>query len=112
MQDEHRQDILAEIENERFEQQKKWPVMLDDTHTPADWWTIIGLYYAKSLIRWKIDLHYPHTYDRAVLRAGLVKIGAIVLAWIEAIDRANNPPAKEVDDSEFAEMSPPEILDA
>ena len=79
-----RQQLFTEIEAERRYQEEKWGNAFDDTHTPADWWTFVSLYYTRALPGWK----NPGTdIDRKVLRRGLVKMATILVAWIEAVDR-------------------------
>ena len=78
-----RAKILTEISDERNYQVGRWGNDFDDTHTPADWWTFVSLYYARALQGWK----NPGTTVPAGFRDGLIKVAAIVVAWIEALDR-------------------------
>lgn len=78
-----RTEIFAEIDTERAYQESRWGNAFDDTHTPADWWTFVSIYYARSLQWWK----NPGTDVPPYFRRGLVKMAAIIVAWIEALDR-------------------------
>lgn len=78
-----RLEIYSEIDGERAYQEEKWGNTFDDTHTPADWWTFVTLYYARYLVGWK----NPGTDVPKDFRKGLVKMATIIVAWIEALDR-------------------------
>lgn len=82
------EQVIAEIRAEREYQEKKWGNDFDDTHTPADWWTFITFYFGRALKSWKVDKSDPFKVDKIQLRAGLVKVAALIVAWIEAIDRS------------------------
>ena len=80
-------NIFDAIRSERDYQVEKWGNNFDDTHTPADWWTFVTFYFSKALKSWKINPDAPFAVDNESLRAGLIKVATIVVAWIEAIDR-------------------------
>ena len=82
--------ILAAIGDERAMQEKRWGNSFDDTHSPADWWTIVSFYFTRGLMSWKTTRDDPFWYDKKALRKDLVKIAAIIVAWIESIDRQEN----------------------
>jgi hypothetical protein len=82
-----RTTIFAQIENERDYQDKRWGTAFDDSHNPADWWTFVTFYYTRALGPWRINKENPDYFEADRLRAGLIKIAAIVVAWIEALDR-------------------------
>jgi hypothetical protein len=64
-------DVTAEIVRERLRQTDQWGDEHDDTHTSADWF---GLVHERVL-------QVPEN------RQDLVEAGALILAWIESIDR-------------------------
>ena len=80
-------NIYEEIKAERDYQDSKWGHEFDDTHSPADWWTFVTFYYAKYLDSWRINKQDPDAFDDINLRKGLIKVAAIVVAWIESLDR-------------------------
>lgn len=77
-----RQHIYDDVEKERV-YAEKWGTEFDDTHTPADWWTFVTLYYSRYLQGWK----NPGVEIPANFRTGLVKMAAIIIGWIEALER-------------------------
>lgn len=82
---EHTNSVLNEVMVERSKQVTRFGTNLDDNHGPADWWTIVSLNFASAFPVWRRS--ESREYDRPKLRAGLIKVAAIVVAWIEAIDR-------------------------
>lgn len=85
-----RAEILAAIDSERQYQDGRWGHEFDDSHTPADWWVFVTFYFTKALNSWKLDKKDPFRVDNEILRKNLIKVAAIVVAWIEAIDRKTN----------------------
>lgn len=71
----------AEIQAERDAQLTKWGHQQDDGWSAGEWAALVGHYAARSVVN---DLK---TIDLAALRNDMVKVGALAMACIEAIDR-------------------------
>lgn len=70
-----------EIQAERDAQHAKWGHAADDAWSPGEWAALVAHYATRSAVG---DLH---AIDRAKFRADMVKVGALALACIEALDR-------------------------
>jgi hypothetical protein len=70
-----------EIQAERDAQHAKWGSADDDKWTLAEWAALLSHYATRHAVG---DLH---AIDAAAFRADVVKVGALALACIEAIDR-------------------------
>lgn len=70
-----------EIQAERDAQKAKWSTDKDDQWTPGEWAALVGHYATRTVFS---DLR---GIDLAAFRADMVKVGALALAAIEAIDR-------------------------
>lgn len=73
--------IFGEIGAERAYQDSKWGASMDDTHTPFVWASVIAQYSTRNLIG------DPAAVDIAKFRADMVKVAALAVAAVEAIDR-------------------------
>lgn len=76
-----RQSIFAEISAEREKQEEGYGY-LDATNTPYNWSAYIGQYSTRHLIG------DPSKVDAQQFRADMVKVAALAVAAIEAIDLA------------------------
>lgn len=72
---------MQEIQAERDAQRAKWGDTNDDKWTPAEWAALLAHYSTRRAVG---DLR---AIDVAALRHDMVKVGALALACIEAIDR-------------------------
>lgn len=70
-----------EIQAERDAQLVKWGHAADDMWSLGEWAALLSHYATRSAVG---DLH---AIDRAKFRADVVKVGALAVACIEAIDR-------------------------
>lgn len=75
------QTILAEIETEREYQDQKWGHAFDDENTPHEWVAYIAHYAARHLAG------NPAGVDVDKFRLDMVKVAALAVAAIEAVDR-------------------------
>jgi len=73
--------IAQEFHAERAKQEAKWGDANDDKWSPGEWASLISHYATRQTVG---DLH---AVDAAKFRADLVKVGALAMAGIEAIDR-------------------------
>jgi hypothetical protein len=73
--------IINEISQERKAQLDKWGASDDDKWTAGEWAALISHYATRHCVG-NLD-----KIDLKDLRADFVKVGALVLAAIEAIDR-------------------------
>jgi len=71
-----------EIKAERTHQEQKWGTAFDDRNTPYNWAAYIGQYSTRHLIG------DPAVVQVSDFRADMVKVAALAVAAIEAIDRA------------------------
>ena len=72
---------IQEIQAERDAQRAKWGDSDDDKWTPAEWSALLAHYATRRAVG---DLR---AIDVTALRSDMVKVGALALACIEAIDR-------------------------
>lgn len=72
---------IQEIQQERTNQLNKWGHSTDDKWSLGEWAALLAHYATRHAVG---DLH---AIDQAALRADAVKVGALALAVIEAIDR-------------------------
>jgi hypothetical protein len=70
-----------EIEYARAAQLSKWGSADDDKWTPGEWAALVAHYATRRAVG------NLHSIDVAAFRADMVKVGALALACIEAIDR-------------------------
>ncbi len=70
-----------EIQNEREAQLEKWGSVKDDAWSPGEWAALVSHYATRHVFN---DLH---KIDLAAFRADMVKVGALAVACIEALDR-------------------------
>lgn len=78
--------VINEIQAERNAQLSKWGHASDDQWLPAEWSALLAHYATRSAVG---DLR---TVDILKFRADLVKLGALSVAAIEAIDRKGLTP--------------------
>lgn len=71
-----------EIKAERDHQNQKWGTAFDDKNTPYNWAAFIAQYATRNLIG------DPTAVSTEKFRADMVKVAALAVAAIEAIDRA------------------------
>lgn len=71
----------SEIQAERDAQLVKWGQAQDDAWSFGEWSALLSHYATRHAVG---DLH---NIDAAKFRADIVKVGALALACIEAIDR-------------------------
>lgn len=74
--------VFEEIQAERTYQTLKWGTAMDDRNTPYNWAAYIGQYSTRNLVG------DPAAVGAAKFRADMVKVAAMAVAAIEAIDRA------------------------
>ncbi len=72
---------IQEIQTERAAQLAKWGHADDDKWSLGEWGGLVAHYATRATVG---DLH---AIDAAKVRADMVKVGALALACIEAIDR-------------------------
>ncbi len=72
---------IQEIQAERDAQLAKWGHADDDKWTPAEWAALLAHYSTRLAVG---DLR---AIDMAALRRDMVKVSALALACVEAIDR-------------------------
>jgi hypothetical protein len=72
---------LAEISTERTAQLAKWGSAADDAWSPCEWAALVAHYATRHAVG---DLHQVSVAD---LRSDMVKVGALAVACIEALDR-------------------------
>ncbi len=78
-------DIFAELLNERVQQDRQWGgAAHDDMHAPMDWSNFIDYQLDKLADEGGEAGHLP---DTTLVRARLLKIGALALAGVGSIDR-------------------------
>jgi len=70
-----------EIQAERDAQHAKWGTTADDKWSLGEWAALVSHYATRHAVG---ELH---AIDAAAFRADMVKVGALALACIEAIDR-------------------------
>lgn len=83
------QRILAEIDEERFEQDKKWGgPEADDRLQPRDWASRIEHHVQRGLYKWNKAIE-TNPRDPALMdyRKELIRIAALAVAATEAFDR-------------------------
>lgn len=73
--------MLIEIKNERAAQLAKWGIATDDKWSAGEWAALVAHYASRHVVG---DLR---AINLALFRADMVKVGALALACIEAIDR-------------------------
>lgn len=77
--------VLTDITLERVRQEDKWGgIEHDDRHNPLDWHDMVSDY-----IGWARRMMCMGSPDKA--RNRLVQVAALIVAWIEAIDRRFPP---------------------
>lgn len=72
---------LTEISNERAAQLAKWGSASDDAWSLGEWAALVAHYATRHAVG---DMH---SISAADIRSDMVKVGALALACIEAIDR-------------------------
>lgn len=72
---------IQEIQSERDAQRARWGDANDDKWTPAEWAALLAHYATRRTVG---DLR---AVDVAAFRADVVKVGALALACVEALDR-------------------------
>lgn len=72
---------MQEIQAERDAQRAKWGSAKDDQWTPGEWAALVSHYATRTVFG---DLR---GVNLEAFRADMVKVGALALACIEAIDR-------------------------
>lgn len=72
---------IQDIQAERDAQRAKWGNASDDKWNFCEWAALVTHYATRQAVG---DLH---VIDSAAVRADMVKVGALALACIEAIDR-------------------------
>jgi hypothetical protein len=80
--------IFDEIQGERAYQDKKWGTSFDDKNTTNDWVTYIDQYAGKAS---------PLTKDDTTSRIAFLKVAALAVAAIEALDRNGSFPKRHYD---------------
>lgn len=73
--------IAQEFHVERTAQEARWGDTSDDRWSAAEWAALISHYATRQIVN---DLH---AVDPAKFRADLVKVGALAMAAIQAIER-------------------------
>lgn len=76
---------INEIQAEREAQKARWGDAKDDGWSLAEWGALLSHYATRQAIG---DLH---AIDLGKFRADMVKVGALALAAIEAVDRKTTP---------------------
>lgn len=74
--------VLAEVKAERAYQDQKWGTTTDDINTPHHWAGYVSQYATRHLIG---DPRNP--VDLVAFRADMVKVAALAVAAVEALDR-------------------------
>lgn len=77
--------ILTEILAERTHQENKWGVEHDDTHVPNDWSAFLITYLGKAVSAFEDSGTSENKWR--LFRYNMIKISAIAIAAIEAVDR-------------------------
>lgn len=72
---------IQEIQAEREAQKTKWSSAKDDQWTPGEWAALVSHYATRTVFS---DLR---GINLEAFRADMVKVGALALAAVEAIDR-------------------------
>lgn len=76
--------ILNEVAVERAYQNQRWGTAIDDVNTPFHWNAYINQYASRNLIG------NPNSFtDLEAFRVDMLKVAALAVAAIEAIDRNN-----------------------
>ena len=90
------ESVLIEVYAERATQRGRWTNQFDDSHSHDHWAMILGTYFGSLLAKVFFYTQGAPTeeaalrhieYDVNHIRAGLIKVAAIAVAWVEAIDR-------------------------
>lgn len=81
----NRIQVYSDVERERRDQELKYSVDEDDRHTMRDWSAFITYFIAKGL-NW-VPTARRHPTEA---RPAMVKVAALAVAAIEAIDRQND----------------------
>lgn len=89
---EHREHILGEIKQERQRQLTLWSIKDDDSNTRNDWASYICYYASSGAYNGKGKI-----FTNMIYRRSLIKVAAICVAAVEAIDRLVNLPATVVE---------------
>ncbi len=74
--------VMEEVSAERAAQDAKWGEAFDDLNSPYNWAAYICHYTTRHLIG------DPRAASAASFRVDMVKVAALAVAAIEAIDRA------------------------
>lgn len=86
-QDAHMALVVAAIASERKRQTMQWSKEHDDRHSPAEWLTLIADFLGRAAHdRFRLE-DDPAMASKEEYRAQLVRLGAVVVAAIEAHDR-------------------------
>lgn len=76
------QTILAEVHTEREYQTEKWGTDNDAFNTPFHWNAYINQYASRHLIGTPLD-----ETDPVLFRVDMIKVAALAVAAVEALDR-------------------------
>ena len=74
--------VYTEIQNEREYQNKRFGTTFDDKNNPYNWAAYIGQYATRNLIG------DPTAVVKADFRTSMVKVAALAVAAVEALDRS------------------------
>lgn len=83
-----RKEIFEAISAERDYQDGVWGTKFDDKNTPNDWATFLTQYAGKVA---------PLQMETEVYRKNLVKVAAIAVAALEALERTGAPVKRHYD---------------
>lgn len=76
--------VLNEVAAEREYQNKRWGTSFDDTNTPSQWMGYVSAYGARNLVG-------ASAVDLEKFRVDMIKVAALAVAAVEAIDRKTAP---------------------
>ena len=85
----NRQEIFNKIDEERTYQENKWGVEFDDQNTINDWVTYINQYASHAA---RMNVGVDHVEEN------LIKVAALAVAALEAIDRNGGLPNRHYDE--------------